>query len=117
MRSPPKRPHKLRAGVVADPEIPADVARDHPHGILRNPRRSSDVVPLSDNATAGAGENRELRGRHGDALAMPAGRKAPVFDHHYLLRYIRVDWIMCDRVDARLQNDFTRPYCCAIPAP
>jgi hypothetical protein len=52
--------HKLRAGVVADPEIAADIARDHAHGILCDTECSGYVVPLPDHAAAGAGVDSEL---------------------------------------------------------
>src|ERR1700758_861225 len=43
-----------------------------------------------------------------DALAMPAGREAPAFDHGDLMRHVGVRRIMGDGVDAGLRHDFTR---------
>ena len=62
--NPFRRPgdqYKLRAGAVADPEIAADIARDHAHGIFCDTEGSRDVVPLPDHATAGACIDGELR--------------------------------------------------------
>ena len=38
--------HKLRASVVADPEIPADIAGDHAHRVLRDPECAGNIVAL-----------------------------------------------------------------------
>ena len=40
-----------------------------------------------------------------DALAMPAGRKAPALDHRHLVRHVGMRGIVGDRVDAGLRHD------------
>ena len=43
-----------------------------------------------------------------DALAVPASRKAPAFDHRYFMRHFGVHRIVGDRVDAGLRDNLTR---------
>src|SRR5690242_12273852 len=44
-----------------------------------------------------------------DALAMPAGRKAPALYHRHLVRHVGVRRIVGDGVDAGLRHDLARP--------
>jgi hypothetical protein len=44
-----------------------------------------------------------------DALAMPAGWKAPALNGGYLMRHVGVRGIVSDRVDAGLRHDLARP--------
>ncbi len=78
---------ELRAGVIADPEIPADIARHHAHRVFRHAERSGNVVPLADDPASGAGVHSESRGR---LIVHTNGR--PQFHRH-----------ASDAVDRRLQ--------------
>jgi hypothetical protein len=69
--------HKLRASVVADPEIPADIARDHPHRVFRHGECSGDVVAVPGHAAAGTGVHGELRPR----LIVSADRRTQLHRH------------------------------------
>ena len=52
---------ELRAAIVADPEIPADIAGNHAHPVLCNPECSGNVVALPDHTAPGASVDGELR--------------------------------------------------------
>ena len=60
--------------------------------------RLLEVIDLTDML----GRMAELRA---DALAMPAGRKAPALDHRHLVRHVGMRGIVGDRVDAGLRHD------------
>jgi hypothetical protein len=55
----------------------------------------------------------DMPGRMGeleaDALAMPAGRKAPALDHRDLVRHVGMRGIVGNCLDAGLRDDLARP--------